>query len=107
MRNLSNFQLLKAMKGPKIMLKNCVWCYHLIIKYQKDIKKSQAITIKEFGQRSFVTPCDHCALHDSHPDQEGTKGPLTGKYEYPVYFNRVLPFRTNSRFKIFLGNFDF
>ena len=56
------FSTFKSNERPKNNAKKMFWCYHLIIKYQKDIKKSQAITIKEYGQRGFVTPSDHCAL---------------------------------------------
>ena len=56
------FSTFKSNERPKNNAKKMFWCYHLIIKYQKDIKKSQAITIKEYGQRDFVAPSDHCAM---------------------------------------------
>ena len=56
------FSTFKSNERPKNNAKKLFWCYHLIIIYQKDIKKSQAITIKEYGQRGSVTSSDPCGV---------------------------------------------
>ena len=57
------FSTFKSNERPPKNAKKMFWCYHVVIIYQKDIKKSQAITIKEYCQRGFVTPSDHCAVY--------------------------------------------
>ena len=64
MRNLSNFQLFRARKDQKILLKIVLMLlfYHCLFKRYQKSQGSQAVSIlRVWPARGFLSPSNHCA----------------------------------------------